>query len=227
MSRTKPPVAAQPVEPGGKPAKSPVLRGPDLRQDRAVRTRAHILRCAAEIFAVRGYPYTSIMDVAQRVGMTKGAVYFHFPNKESLAVAVVEELYSRWPLTLEEVRGKGLSPLDTAIEMFNQATDAFQSDPIIQAGTRLQNERAFIDADLPAPYLDWTNLISSLLREAQAMGQLRDGVAPDKAARVAVAAFFGMQHISDNLHLRADIKERWREVRDLLFLALRAQPDQR
>ncbi|MET9966110.1 ScbR family autoregulator-binding transcription factor [Streptomyces sp. NPDC006356] len=192
-----------------------------------MRTRARILRCAAEIFAVRGYPYTSITDVAQRVGMTKGAVYFHFPNKESLAVAVVEELYSRWPRTLEEVRGKGLSPLDTAIEMFNEATDAFQNDPIMQAGTRLQNERAFIDAELPEPYVDWTGLISSLLREAQDLGQLRDGVDPDHAARVTVAAFFGMQHISDNLHRRADLAERWTEVRDLIFPALRAHNGRR
>ncbi|MFF8730142.1 ScbR family autoregulator-binding transcription factor [Streptomyces sp. NPDC015171] len=222
MGDIQPTEARKPVQPTPAREKSRVLRGPDPRQDRAVRTRAHILRCAAEIFAVRGYPYTSITDVAQRVGMTKGAVYFHFPNKESLAVGVVEELYSHWPRTLEEVRGKGLSPLDTVIEMFNQATDAFQNDPIMQAGTRLQNERAFIDAALPEPYVDWTKLISALLREAQAMGQLRDGVDPEQAARVAVAAFFGMQHISENLHGRADIKERWAEVRDLFFPALRA-----
>ncbi|KUN95717.1 TetR family transcriptional regulator [Streptomyces caeruleatus] len=207
--------------------KSQVLRGPDPRQDRAVRTRAHILRCAAEIFAVRGYPYTSITDVAQRVGMTKGAVYFHFPNKESLAVAVVEELYSRWPRTLEEVRGKGLSPLDTAVEMFNDAADAFQNDPIMQAGTRLQNERAFIDAELPEPYVDWTSLISTLLREARDLGQLHDGVDPDQAARVTIAAFFGMQHISENLHRRADLKERWLEVRELIFPLLRAHEGRR
>ncbi|WP_079056324.1 ScbR family autoregulator-binding transcription factor [Streptomyces caeruleatus] len=217
----------KPVEPMPPGEKSQVLRGPDPRQDRAVRTRAHILRCAAEIFAVRGYPYTSITDVAQRVGMTKGAVYFHFPNKESLAVAVVEELYSRWPRTLEEVRGKGLSPLDTAVEMFNDAADAFQNDPIMQAGTRLQNERAFIDAELPEPYVDWTSLISTLLREARDLGQLHDGVDPDQAARVTIAAFFGMQHISENLHRRADLKERWLEVRELIFPLLRAHEGRR
>ncbi|MGP3971683.1 ScbR family autoregulator-binding transcription factor [Streptomyces sp. 6N223] len=215
------------MEPRSSGEKSRVLRGPDPRQDRAVRTRAHILRCAAEIFAVRGYPYTSITDVAQRVGMTKGAVYFHFPNKESLAVAVVEELYSRWPRTLDEVRSKGLSPFDTVIEMFDQATGDLANDAIMQAGTRLQNERSFIDAELPEPYVDWTSLISSLLHEARELGQLRDGVDPDQAARVTVAAFFGMQHISDNLHRRADIMERWTEVRDLIFPALRAQTSRR
>ncbi|MFF7989522.1 ScbR family autoregulator-binding transcription factor [Kitasatospora xanthocidica] len=206
----------------------PALRtgatGPFLRQERAERTREQILHCAARIFAERGYERTGIKDVADEVAMTKGAVYFHFPNKQALAVAVVEELYSRWPVTLEAVRGKGLSPLDTVIEMFNAATTAFLEDPIMQAGTRLQNERAAIDVELPLPYVDWTNLISMLLREAAAQGQLAEHVDPDVAARVAVAAFFGAQHISDNLYARADFAERWREVRDTLFPALRARP---
>ncbi|MFR0353168.1 ScbR family autoregulator-binding transcription factor [Streptomyces sediminimaris] len=203
---------------------SQAVTGPDLRQERAVRTRAEILRCAAQLFAERGYQQTGIKDVADRVGMTKGAVYFHFPNKQSLAVAVVEALYSSWPRALGEVRAKGLSPLDTVIEMFNTATTAFLDDPIMQAGTRLQNERDVIEAELPLPYVDWTNLISMLLREAREQGQLADHVVPDVAARVAVAAFFGAQHISNNLHERSDFAERWREVRDLLFPALRARP---
>ncbi|MFD5468757.1 ScbR family autoregulator-binding transcription factor [Kitasatospora sp. NPDC127059] len=195
-----------------------------LRQERAERTREQILHCAARIFAERGYQQTSIKDVADEVAMTKGAVYFHFPNKQALAVAVVDELYSRWPVTLEAVRGKGLSPLDTVIEMFNAATAAFLEDPIMQAGTRLQNERDAVDVELPLPYVDWTNLISTLMHEAHGQGQLARHVDPDVAARVAVAAFFGAQHISDNLHGRADFAERWREVRDTLFPALRALP---
>lgn len=204
--------------------RSSVPQGPDPRQERAIRTRAEILRCAAQLFSERGYQQTGIKDVAEKVGMTKGAVYFHFPNKQSLAVAVVEALYASWPRALEAVRAKGLSPLDTAIEMFNEATSAFLNDPIMQGGTRLQNERAVIDVELPLPYVDWTNLISTLLREARDEGQLVEGVDPDAAARVAVAAFFGAQHISNNLHDRADFGERWREVRDLLFPALRARP---
>ncbi|MER7671460.1 ScbR family autoregulator-binding transcription factor [Kitasatospora sp. NPDC096128] len=205
-------------------ARLPGATGPMLRQERAERTREQILHCAARIFAERGYQQTSIKDVADEVAMTKGAVYFHFPNKQALAIAVVDELYSRWPVTLEAVRGKGLSPLDTAIEMFNAASVAFLDDPIMQAGTRLQNERGAVDVELPLPYVDWTNLIATLMHEARDQGQLAPHMDPDVAARVAVAAFFGAQHISHNLHGRADFIERWREVRDTLFPALRARP---
>jgi AcrR family transcriptional regulator len=197
-----------------------VSRGGDLRQDRAVRTRALILRCAAEVFAKCGYLDTSMKDVADRIGMTKGAVYFHFPDKEALATAVVEELYLRWPNVLATVQAKELPPFDAIIDMFDQAAVAFCEDPIVQGGTRLQNERASIDVELPKPYLDWINVIHSLMRDAAAEGQLKEGVDPAVAARVAVSAFFGAQHISANLNDRADWLERWAEVRDLLFPAL-------
>ncbi|MEV5144729.1 ScbR family autoregulator-binding transcription factor [Streptomyces sp. NPDC052727] len=199
-----------------------VPRGPHPQQERSIRTRAQILEAASEIFAARGYRGASVKDIAERVGMTKGAVYFHFPSKESLAIAVVEEHYTRWPATMEEIRAQGFTPLETVEEMLRRAAQSFRDDPVMQAGARLQSERAFIDAELPLPYVDWTHLLAVLLQEARETGQLRAGVDPAAAARSLVAAFFGMQHISDNLHQRADIMERWEELRELMFFALRA-----
>ncbi|MEU1309004.1 ScbR family autoregulator-binding transcription factor [Streptomyces cinnamoneus] len=199
-----------------------VTRGPAPKQDRSIRTKALVLRAAAELFAAQGFRRTSVKDVADRVGMTKGAVYFHYPSKEVLAVAVVEHLYARWPVLLEEIRAEGLGPLETAEEMLSRAALAFRDDVIVQAGARLQIERPEIDAELPTPYVDWTQLLTELLTTAAADGLLRAGVVPEAAARSLVAGFFGMQHISDVLEHRADIAERWRELSDLLFLAVRA-----
>ncbi|CAC36768.1 MULTISPECIES: ScbR family autoregulator-binding transcription factor [Streptomyces] len=202
--------------------RSNVPRGPHPQQERSIKTRAQILEAASEIFASRGYRGASVKDVAERVGMTKGAVYFHFPSKESLAIAVVEEHYARWPAAMEEIRIQGFTPLETVEEMLHRAAQAFRDDPVMQAGARLQSERAFIDAELPLPYVDWTHLLEVPLQDAREAGQLRAGVDPAAAARSLVAAFFGMQHVSDNLHQRADIMERWQELRELMFFALRA-----
>lgn len=47
-------------------------------------TRDRILEVALELFSRQGYEGTSIRDIADRMGMTKAAVYYHFPAKESL-----------------------------------------------------------------------------------------------------------------------------------------------
>ncbi|MEV5843783.1 ScbR family autoregulator-binding transcription factor [Streptomyces sp. NPDC048179] len=197
-------------------------RGPDPKQDRSARTRQLVLTAASELFAEHGFRHTSVKDVADRVEMTKGAVYFHYPTKEALAVAVVEEHYARWPALLEQVVTEGHGPLGTAARLLERAAVAFRDDVVVQAGARLQIERPQIDAELPTPYLDWTELLESLLLAAAASGELRDGVDPRAAARVLVSAFFGAQHISDVLHGRTDVADRWAESSELLFHAIRA-----
>lgn len=62
-----------------------------MTQERAVRTREHVLDAAAEEFAAHGYMGTTLLDVIQRTGMTKGALYGHFSSKEELAAALIEE----------------------------------------------------------------------------------------------------------------------------------------
>ncbi|MEU1480948.1 ScbR family autoregulator-binding transcription factor [Streptomyces sp. NPDC005760] len=198
-------------------------RGPEPKQDRSTRTKQLVLTAASELFAEHGFRHTSVKDVADRVEMTKGAVYFHYPTKEALAVAVVEEHYGRWPALLEQVVAEGYGPMDTVAEMLARAARAFRDDVIVQAGARLQIERPQIDAQLPTPYLDWTELLESLLVSARERGELREEVRPAAAARSLVAAFFGTQHISDVLHDRADVVDRWAEASELLFGAIRAR----
>ncbi|MEV7210951.1 MULTISPECIES: ScbR family autoregulator-binding transcription factor [unclassified Streptomyces] len=202
--------------------KPSVRRGSDPKQERSTRTRLRVLIGAAELFTERGFRQTSVKDVADRVEMTKGAVYFHYPTKEALAVAIVEEHYERWPKILDEVTGEGRGPLDTATRMLECAATAFQDDVIVQAGARLQLERPQIDVELPTPYVDWVSLLESLLTSAQEAGELRAGVEPGRAARSLVSAFFGSQHVSDVLSGRADVVERWRDLSGLLFRSIRA-----
>src|SRR5436309_8618682 len=61
------------------------------RQERAVRTRRTILEAAGAVFDEYGYTSTTIALVLERADVTKGALYFHFPSKESLARAVLDE----------------------------------------------------------------------------------------------------------------------------------------
>lgn len=59
------------------------------------RTRASLIQAAAELIAERGYERTSLEAVARRAGMTRGAIYGNFRDREDLFMAVVQ---SRWTL---------------------------------------------------------------------------------------------------------------------------------
>ncbi|MGP3971686.1 TetR family transcriptional regulator [Streptomyces sp. 6N223] len=67
-----------------------------VKQIRARRTRSRLLDAAAEEFAVHGYAATKLQAVVARTGMTKGALYGHFPSKRHLATALVAESAQQW-----------------------------------------------------------------------------------------------------------------------------------
>jgi AcrR family transcriptional regulator len=50
------------------------------------------LESAAELFAAKGYAQTGLDEIAEKAGMTKGAVYSNFTSKADLALAVLDEL---------------------------------------------------------------------------------------------------------------------------------------
>lgn len=53
--------------------------------------RADILDAARRLFGTKGYTVTSITDLADDLGVTKGALYYHFKSKEAILSALVAE----------------------------------------------------------------------------------------------------------------------------------------
>src|SRR5579862_1079226 len=89
--------------------RTPRLRNPG-------RTRELLLRAAAREIYRSGFQSASLDTILASAGVTKGALYHHFKNKEALGYAVVEEIISTdvrgtWVLPLQSVK----DPIDTLI----------------------------------------------------------------------------------------------------------------
>jgi len=72
------------------PESAPVLAG---APDDARRTDTHerILEVAARLFSERGFAGTSIRDIADALGVTKAALYYHFPSKDAILGELVAQ----------------------------------------------------------------------------------------------------------------------------------------
>ncbi len=57
-------------------------------------TRGRIQVVALELFAERGYDTTSLREIAERLGVTKAALYYHFKSKEGIVRSLFED-YAR------------------------------------------------------------------------------------------------------------------------------------
>ncbi|MDY7232188.1 TetR/AcrR family transcriptional regulator [Hyalangium rubrum] len=74
--------------------KEPAKR--EIKQERAARTRVEILEAAITLFARRGFLATTMAELAKAIRMTPGALYWHFPTKEDLLLAAIEDLHQRF-----------------------------------------------------------------------------------------------------------------------------------
>jgi AcrR family transcriptional regulator len=75
---------------------------PGVRAEQARRTRAGIQDVALTLFAARGYDATSLQDIADELGLTKAAVYYHFPSKLELLQSICEPVYERVAAIIED-----------------------------------------------------------------------------------------------------------------------------
>jgi AcrR family transcriptional regulator len=74
--------------------------------DTADSSRRRIMDVAATLFLERGYEATSLREIATEVGVKAGSLYYHFPSKEALLVAVFE---------------RGIEVVDTAFDLAQRA----------------------------------------------------------------------------------------------------------
>lgn len=62
-------------------------------KEEAFKTRTTILDAAIELFAAQGVSSTTLAQIAKQASVTRGAVYWHFDNKEDLLLALKEKLF--------------------------------------------------------------------------------------------------------------------------------------
>ena len=58
-------------------------------------TRARIQQVALELFAEQGYERTALREIAERLGVTKAALYYHFKSKEDIVRSFTEDYFAR------------------------------------------------------------------------------------------------------------------------------------
>lgn len=80
--------------------------------ERTERTRGALLAAARELFSERGIADTGRDDIAERAGVTRGALYHHFESKAAVAVAVIEAVDAELTDRVVDAARRGTDPFD-------------------------------------------------------------------------------------------------------------------
>ncbi len=74
--------------------------GPRTQAERRATTRGKLLQAAVECLVERGYAATSVVDVQQRAGVSRGALQHYWPSRAALVVDAVKALFDSMAVTL-------------------------------------------------------------------------------------------------------------------------------
>jgi AcrR family transcriptional regulator len=186
------------------------------RQERGIRSRRSILEAAAYEFGERGYDAASTNEILARAGLTRGALYHHFPSKEAIAAALVEAHSEALVVPDQPVK------LQAVIDLTLEFSRRLQTDAVLRAGVRLAVEQSSFSASTQTPYNQSITVVEDLLRQAEKQGELLPGADLSEVAATVVGAFTGLQVMSQAYSDRRDLPARISALWRLLLPGLAA-----
>jgi TetR/AcrR family transcriptional repressor of nem operon len=117
---------------------------------KAEKTAAYIIETVAPIFNKNGYAATSISDITHATGLTKGAIYGNFENKEQLAVASFKFMVKSLMKEIIKHMDKSDSPIEKLLLIsdfyrnYYLYTNKMGGCPILNVGVDANNQNSYL-----------------------------------------------------------------------------------
>jgi TetR/AcrR family transcriptional repressor of nem operon len=171
------------------------VREPDVTRDK-------LLNAAFEEIHLRGFQGASVDSILTRAGVTKGALYHHFPDKASLGFAVLDEvlrdrMVQRW------AKPNGSDDPITALQDVLRERAAEITPETVELGCPLNNiaqEMSPLDERfrrrINTMFDEWIDGFSAALERGQAQGIVRRDIDPRKVACFILASVEGSYGIA-------------------------------
>ncbi|WP_420602022.1 TetR/AcrR family transcriptional regulator [Flagellimonas sp.] len=156
---------------------------------KAERTTAYIIETVAPIFNKYGYIGTSMSDLTEATGLTKGAIYGNFENKEALALSAFEYNRNHLLAVIDEkleVDGGALDKVFSLLRFYRQYdvfTLPFGGCPILNVGVDAQNNNKLLAAAVKETIMEIEGKIALVLENGVNQNEIHLPVPPLQFAK--------------------------------------------
>ena len=155
-------------------------------------TRQALLRAAAAEILEHGYFAASLSGIAGRLGLTKGALSYHFPTKDQLLDTLMDHLTQQ----IDEAEAVALtafpgSPSRALVGFIGEAVFRTSTDQLTAAAMLITTEPAVAPARMQHAFDNWHMRLTALIRDAEASEQVQLTTTPENAAELLVGIITG------------------------------------
>ena len=160
-------------------------------------TRRYIIEKVAPVFNMHGYAGTSMSQLTDAIGLTKGALYGNFKNKDEIALAALEYNISRISSEIADTIKPIKNTCDRLVAFAQYYKDAYDTVsqrggcPILNAAVDSDNSELPLRDVVIRSLEGWMNSISTIIKKGIKSGEIKEGVNPDAFATYFVSLIEG------------------------------------
>jgi AcrR family transcriptional regulator len=165
-------------------------------QSRGADTRKSILDVSLALFSKNGYDATSVAEICQDAGVSKGAFYHHFPSKQELFLALMET----WLETVDgffQMTGKTAVTIPQALEdmaaisggLFDALEGGFPI--LLEFWTQASRNQAVWERAV-SPYQRYLDYFTGVLQTGIDEGSFNPSINTEHAARILTSMVMGL-----------------------------------
>lgn len=189
-------------------------------KEEALQTREKILMSALDILSKKSYANASVSEIVENVGLSKGAFYWHFRNKNDLLVQLVEGMCRKG----EGERAGSIEAPDTSSKLrvyFKESLMNLKNDELSQKIHSLLLRRIEWPEEVQDKVVQVLKesmqreqeMMEKLIVEGQKAGRIKETISSAKAATLMSSIFHGLCI----MQMSGVLPENFTECTDLLF----------
>jgi TetR/AcrR family transcriptional regulator, transcriptional repressor for nem operon len=189
---------------------------------KASRTRQYIIDKTAPLFNIRGYAGTSLLDLAETTGLSKGALYGNFSDKQEIALAVFHYSMERVRQAVKAKLEKTNSCREKLLCLFDFYSQYVFSSPIaggcplMNYAVQADDHDLFLKKSVAEEMGKTIDFISTLLEKGRKNGEFNSDIKPKELASLFFCSIEGAIVISRVSSSDAAMKAVIRHCRTIL-----------
>jgi AcrR family transcriptional regulator len=160
--------------------------------DRAVPVVDRLGQVSVQLFAEYGYAQTSVQQIVDAAGVTKGALYHYFKSKDDLLFNIYDRLLKLQRAHLDEIVARGLDPRQTmrlaCEDVIETSIDGLADGAVFFRSQHMLSEKR--QREVKRRRRDYNDAFEAILARGRASGDFRTDIPP----AILIAHFFSDVH---------------------------------
>ncbi len=167
------------------------------QQDRAEATRRRIVGAGVALFGDVGFGMVDMVDVISLAGVSKGACYYHFPTKQSLAAAIIEESNAKIAAAMAPVWESDAPAMHRLIIATFRFLELVETDDVARIGYQLRQSLKETREPERRHMGDTEVVFTDRLKRAMTDGHVRTDINPEHTAYTLFTSLVGCQLLAE------------------------------